>query len=72
MAKAAHGKGYATEAVRAALTWGDANLANKRFTCIIDPGNTASLGVARKTGFVEFARTTYHNEPIVMLEQVRS
>jgi RimJ/RimL family protein N-acetyltransferase len=71
LAKAAQGKGYATEAVTAALAWGDANLANKRFTCIIAPENTASLGVARKTGFVEFARSTYKTEPIVMLERVR-
>ena len=72
MAKAAHGKGYASEAVRAALAWGDANIANKRFTCIIHPDNAASLNVARKSGFVEFARGVYHDEPIVCLERVRT
>ncbi len=71
MARAAHGKGYATEAVRAALAWGDTNIANKRFICIISPQNTASLGVAAKSGFREFARTNYKGEPIVQLERVR-
>jgi RimJ/RimL family protein N-acetyltransferase len=67
----AHGKGYASEAVGGALAWGDANLAHKRFTCIIHPDNAASLNVARKTGFAEYTRGVYHNEPIVMLERVR-
>ncbi|MBS0470782.1 MAG: GNAT family N-acetyltransferase [Proteobacteria bacterium] len=71
LAKRAHGKGYASEAVRAALAWGDANLAFQRFTCIIDPDNAASLNVARKAGFTEYARGIYHDEPIVLLERVR-
>jgi RimJ/RimL family protein N-acetyltransferase len=67
-----HGKGYASEAVKAALAWGDTNLAAKRYTCIIHPDNAASLNVARKAGFAEFARGIYHNDPIVLLERVRS
>ncbi|MBV9419217.1 MAG: GNAT family N-acetyltransferase [Alphaproteobacteria bacterium] len=69
---AAHGKGIATEAVRAALAWGDAHIANKRYTCIIAPENAPSLGVARKCGFVEYTRGVYRNETIVMLERVRA
>jgi len=68
----AHGHGYASEAVAAALAWGDANLGFKRFTCIIHPDNAASLNVARKAGFVEYARGIYHDEPIVCLERVRA
>ncbi len=66
-----HGKGYATEAVRAALAWGDAHLGHARVTCLIAPENTASLGVAAKTGFREFARSLYHGDPVVMLERHR-
>jgi RimJ/RimL family protein N-acetyltransferase len=66
-AKAAHGKGYATEAVRAVLAWGETRFGKKRFACIIAPENTASLNVAAKTGFREAARTTYKGEPTVVL-----
>ncbi|MEI9996837.1 MAG: GNAT family N-acetyltransferase [Rhizomicrobium sp.] len=66
-AKAAQGKGYATEAVRAALAWGEQCFGQTRFACIIAPQNAASLNVAAKTGFREVARTTYKGDPTVML-----
>jgi RimJ/RimL family protein N-acetyltransferase len=66
-AKPAQGKGYATEAVRAALGWGEARFGKVRFACIIAPENAASLNVAAKTGFREALRTTYKGEPTVML-----
>ncbi|WP_139923630.1 GNAT family N-acetyltransferase [Hymenobacter sp. DG01] len=67
-----HGRGYATQAVGAALQWIEAQFPTARLTCIIDPDNAASLGVAHKFGFREFARTTYHAEPIVLLERPRA
>lgn len=45
------GAGYATEAMRAALGWADANLDASEVRCIIDPGNDASERVAAKLGF---------------------
>jgi RimJ/RimL family protein N-acetyltransferase len=63
----AQGKGYATEAVRAALAWGENRFGRRRFACIVAPGNAASLNVAAKTGFREAARTTYKGEPTVLL-----
>jgi RimJ/RimL family protein N-acetyltransferase len=70
----AHGRGYATEAVRAALAWGDANLSSPgggppRYACIVAPGNAASIRVAQKCGFREVARTTYHGEATLVLER---
>lgn len=65
--KAAHGKGYATEAVRAALAWGDVHFGKVRMACIIAPDNNASLRVAAKTGFREAHRTSYKGEPTIML-----
>ena len=63
------GKGFATEAVGAALAWGGKNFPDKRITCMIDPGNTASLRVAARLGFREFARTKFHGEPIILLQR---
>ncbi|WP_112663623.1 GNAT family N-acetyltransferase [Microvirga flavescens] len=59
----AHGKGYATEAVKAALAWGDAHFSPRPTACIIDPANEASLRVAEKCGYREFTRTTYKDKP---------
>jgi RimJ/RimL family protein N-acetyltransferase len=63
----AHGKGYATEAARAALGWGETHFGRVRMACIIAPDNAASLRVAAKLGFNEALRTTYKNEPTIML-----
>ena len=67
LAKSAHGKGYATEAVRAALAWGDVHFGKVRMACIIAPENSASLRVAAKTGFREVHRTSYKGAPTIML-----
>ncbi len=67
LASAAHGKGVATEAVSAALTWAD-----ERFPCtgcIIAPANTPSLRVADKVGYREVLRTTYKGEPTIVFER---
>lgn len=61
-----HGRGYATEAVAAVLAWGDARFGAGPTACIIDPENLASINVAKKSGFKEFAHTTYKGEPTIM------
>lgn len=65
----AHGKGYATEAMRAALGWAEAAHPGLRATCMIDPDHQGSRRVAEKLGFREFARTTYYGKPIVLFER---
>jgi RimJ/RimL family protein N-acetyltransferase len=62
----AHGKGYATEAVRAIITWGDAHFDFRRTACIIAPENEPSIRVAQKCGYREFRRTTYKDKPTIM------
>ena len=54
-----HGKGYATEAARAALAWTDAQLGHPKMFCIIVPENTASIRVAEKCGFRYWQDTIY-------------
>lgn len=65
----AQGKGYATEAVRAALAWGDAHLPGRRTVCLIHPQNAASLRIAGKCGFVARAQTVYRGEPANLYER---
>ena len=64
-----HGRGYATEAVGAALGWADAQLAVSTLVCIISPENTPSLKIAAKFGFRERTRTTYHGEATIQFER---
>ncbi len=66
----AHGKGFATEAVRAAIAWGDANLSSTRTVCLISPENVASIRVAEKCGYRELHRTTYNTKPTIVFSRV--
>ncbi len=63
------GQGVAEEAMRAALGWAAAHGPRDRLTAIVEPSHGASLRVAEKLGFREFARTTYHERQMVMLER---
>lgn len=65
----AQGWGYATEAMQAAIGWAEAAFARRRMTCLIDPDNLASLRVAGKLGFKEFARPEYGGSKVVLLER---
>jgi len=65
----AHGQGFATEAVGAIAAWGDRQFGGGRSVCMIDPENRASLRVAEKTGYREFARTTYKGAPTILLRR---
>ena len=65
----AHGHGFATEAVRAALAWGDAALRPARAVCLIAPENAASIRVAEKCGFRERGRATYGAAPTLVFER---
>ncbi len=66
-----HGKGLATEALTAIMAWGDANLKQSPFACMIAPQNAASLRLAQKLGFHEVAQTTYKGEPTVLLQRAK-
>lgn len=68
----AHGRGFATEAVRAVLAWSDAHLAAPHTVCLIAPGNAGSIHVAEKCGFRERARGAYKGEETIILERERA
>jgi RimJ/RimL family protein N-acetyltransferase len=69
LARWSHGRGYATEAARAALLWLERTLGPQRSVCIIDDDNRASVRVAEKCGYREFARTQYKGSTVVMFER---
>lgn len=66
-----HGKGYATEAVRAAIAWSDEHLAAERMCCIIHLENVASIHLANKCGFRESQRTTYKGHDVMVLTRLK-
>jgi RimJ/RimL family protein N-acetyltransferase len=72
LASAFHGKGYATEAMRAVIAWGDEHFEAARTACLIHPDNAASLRVAEKLGYREYARSTYRDKQVLMLERLAS
>jgi len=48
----AHGHGFATEALAAALIWLDSLDVHRRVACLIGNDNFASFNVAQKNGFI--------------------
>ncbi|MBB5572098.1 MULTISPECIES: GNAT family N-acetyltransferase [Rhizobium] len=66
---ALQGKGYATEAVSAAIAWAEETFPGRRMTCIIDPENAPSQRVAEKVGFRRIGEVFYKDKPNVMFER---
>jgi RimJ/RimL family protein N-acetyltransferase len=64
-----HGRGFATEAAKAALAWTDAKLGNPAMFCIVAPANFASLRVAEKCGFKSWYETTYRDDPVLVMQR---
>ena len=62
-----HGKGYATEALRAAVTWGDQHFGRCRTVCIIHPDNLPSFRVAAKLGYKAIFAATGAGGPSTVL-----
>lgn len=71
LAPHAHGRGYATEALRAALVWGDANFGDPVTTCLIYPENAASLKVAAKLGYQEAMQLKKNGETEILFTRNR-
>ena len=69
LAASAHGKGYATEAMRAVMAWAGSYFPDREMCCIIDPGNAASIRVAEKLGFQPALPSVYKGAEIVVYEK---
>lgn len=64
----AQGRGYAGEAVQAAVGWGDAQ-GFARTVCLISPDNGPSIRVAERAGYREYARTGFKGSPTILFER---
>jgi RimJ/RimL family protein N-acetyltransferase len=71
LASQSHGRGYATEAVRAVVEWGDRHFGHPQTSCIIHPENLPSIRVAEKCGYCEFQRTTYKGQASLVFVRER-
>ena len=67
LATAAHGRGFATEALGRVLAWGDANFAGAATICIIHRENLASVHLARKFGYATTVRAATDSDPSMLL-----
>jgi RimJ/RimL family protein N-acetyltransferase len=65
------GRGFATEAARAALVDLESRQPSSRSVCLIHEENRSSLRVAEKLGYRRFTLQTYRGYPAVLLERTR-
>jgi RimJ/RimL family protein N-acetyltransferase len=64
-------KGYAGEALRAALAWADANFSHDRTVCLIHPDNAASIRVATNAGYQILKAGEYNEKPVLFYDRMR-
>lgn len=72
LASWAHGQGFATEAVRAAVAWSDTRVGADWTLCLISPENVASIRVAEKCGYRQAASAIYKGQETLILERGRT
>ncbi len=60
-----HGKGYTTEAVRAALAWGNEWRPRGRCMCLVDEENAASLHALGNVGSEVLQRSALNGLPVI-------
>lgn len=68
LAAHAHGRGYASEAMRAVLDWADGQ-GLARTVCIIHPDNAASIRLADRLGYRLKTTGTYRGQPTPIFER---
>lgn len=64
-----HGKGYASEALKAALAYADDTLKLPKTQCAIAPENEPSLTLALKHGYKPLRDCLFHGQPTFILER---
>nr|WP_299502800.1 GNAT family N-acetyltransferase [uncultured Rhizobium sp.] len=67
----AQGKGLATEVVKAAHDWADANFLTERTVAIFDPSHEGSVRVAEKCGYVRSHDASFMDKPTLVMQRFR-
>lgn len=67
----AHGKGFATEALTAALAWLDEQPRFERSVCLISPDNTSSIRVAEKAGYSDPTPVRLNDKETLLFSRAR-
>jgi RimJ/RimL family protein N-acetyltransferase len=70
-ASPAQGRGFAAEALSAALTWLDGTGRFERSVCLIAPENIRSIRLAERNGFVPWMTVTFRGRPTLLLSRGR-
>ena len=60
-----HGNGLATEAVRAAIAWADANIVASETWCMIEPRHAASQKIAQRFGYRRATDAHYKGDEVL-------
>ena len=66
----ARGRGFATEALTAALAWADQHLGRRRTVCIISPENMVSRRLAERCGYRTYGEATYKSKEVLLYERI--
>ncbi|WP_428393724.1 GNAT family N-acetyltransferase [Lichenicoccus sp.] len=72
LARWAHGRGFAHEAVSAILSWLDGSTEHERVVCFIVAGNAPSIRIAEKSGFVASGIVRLNDEAVSLWERKRA
>jgi RimJ/RimL family protein N-acetyltransferase len=67
----AHGKGFGSEASRAAIAWADKELGAAKTWCLIAESNHVSQKLAARMGYRQSARVTHLDRPALVLTRER-
>jgi len=71
LASWAHGQGFASEALTAALAWLDGEGAHESSVCLIAPQNEPSLRLARRFGFQDERLVSFSGHDTLLLRRAR-
>ena len=67
----AHGRGFANEALGAALNWLDGNVPIARSVCLIAPENSASIRLAQRHGYESSITVSFAGEQSLLFSRSR-